>query len=226
MKNSVIVTGSRGLIGRSVCKHLEGKNWEVKRLDFVDGHDLTDENFVKDYFSKNSASALVNLFALNHHITDDTTRINIFDIPLDSFRQYMEVNLTALFSVCREFARQNKKGSIVNFSSTYGVVSPRKDLYGEDEKHVGYSVSKSGVLGLSKHLATHLAPHIRVNTIIPGGVLNNQPEEFIKKYNKNTPFGRMMDVNELVGIVEFLVNNDSSYMTGSEIKVDGGWTAW
>lgn len=226
MKNSVIVTGSKGLIGRSVCKHLESKNWEVIGLDIVDGHDLKDENFVKSYFSKNKASALVNLFALNHHITDSPTRINIFDVPLDSFRQYMETNLITLFSVCREFARQNKKGSIVNFSSTYGVVSPRKDLYSEDEKHIGYSVSKSGVLGLSKHLATHLAPHIRVNTIIPGGVLNNQPVEFIKKYNKNTPFGRMMNVNELGSIVEFLINEGSSYMTGSEIKVDGGWTAW
>jgi len=226
MKKSVIVTGSKGLIGNSVCNYLKNKDWAVKELDYVDGHDLTNESFVKDYFKKNKATALVNLFALNHHINNEKTMTNIHDISLESFSAYMNVNLTALFSVCREFSRNNNKGSIVNFSSTYGVVSPRKDLYGENKKHIGYTVSKSGVLGLSKHLATHLAPNIRVNTIIPGGVSNNQPADFTKKYNKNVPLGRMMNVNELGSIVEFLINDGSSYMTGSEIKVDGGWTAW
>jgi len=138
----------------------------------------------------------------------------------------MEVNLTALFSTCREYARNNEEGSIVNFSSTYGVVSPRLDLYTNEEKHIGYTVSKTGVLGLSRHLAIHLAPKFRVNTIIPGGVKNNQTQAFLEMYSKNTPMKRMMNVKEINNIVEFLVSNKSSYMTGSEIKVDGGWTSW
>ena len=79
---------------------------------------------------------------------------------------------------------------------------------------------------LSKHLATHLAPNFNVNTIVPGGVLNNQNENFIRKYSENTPLGRMMNVEELNGIVEFLISDKSSYITGAEFPVDGGWSAW
>ena len=79
---------------------------------------------------------------------------------------------------------------------------------------------------LSKHLATHLAPKIRVNTVIPGGVLFEQPDEFVVQYSLRTPLKRMMNPNELFGIVKYLISKESSYTTGTEIKVDGGWTAW
>ena len=169
---------------------------------------------------------MINLFALNHHIDAGQDKDTLFDIELESFEQYLKINLTSLFSTCREFARYNKKGSIINFSSTYGVVSPLKNLYSEEEKHIGYSVSKAGVIMLTKHLATHLAPDIRVNTIIPGGVYNNQSKEFIKKYSNFTPMARMMNVEELNGIVEYLLSDSSSYVTGTEFKIEGGWTAW
>ena len=184
------------------------------------------KNHSKEYFAKNKANGLINLFALNHHIDTNLQKSNMFNISLDSFKKYMNVNLTALFSVCREYARNNESGSIINFSSTYGVDSPKKELYNDEEKHIGYSVSKAGVLMLTKHLATHLSPHIRVNTVIPGGVFNNQSVEFINKYSKYTPMGRMMKSGELTGVVEFLLSEKSSYVTGAEFKVDGGWTAW
>ena len=222
----VIVTGSEGLIGKSLCDSLEKHNHSVLRIDLSLGHDLTDEKFVKDYFIKNNANALVNLFALNHHIKNGNSNNNLLDITLESFKNYLDINLTALLSVCREFARNNKQGSIVNFSSTYGVTSPRLDLYNNEQKHIGYSVSKAGVLMLTKHLATHLAPDMRVNSIIPGGVEHTQDDEFKNKYSIQTPLGRMMNVEELYGAVEYLISEKSSYVTGTEIKVDGGWTSW
>jgi gluconate 5-dehydrogenase len=148
------------------------------------------------------------------------------DIDLETFNNYLRVNLTALFSVCREFARNNDVGSIVNFTSTYGLVSPNPHLYGDDEKNIAYGVSKAGVVQLTRHLAVHLAPRIRVNAVMPGGVKHVQSEEFQKNYGKLTPMGRMMEVNELVGIIKFLISDDSSYCTGSIYAVDGGWTAW
>jgi NAD(P)-dependent dehydrogenase (short-subunit alcohol dehydrogenase family) len=222
----VIITGNKGLIGRSVTSYLAGCGYDCVGLDYVDGHDLTDEEYVKNFFKENPADGLVNLFALNHHIDSSIDKSSLWTISLDSFRKYMDINLTALFSVCREYARWNVNGSIVNFSSTYGVDSPRKDLYNGEEKHIGYSVSKAGVLMLSKHLATHLAPNIRVNSIIPGGVFNSQSDDFVDKYSKFTPMGRMMNNGELSGMVEFLLSEKSSYVTGAEFKVDGGWTAW
>ena len=222
----VIITGSEGLIGACVKKDLINNGYECICLDYKSGHDLTDEKFVKDFFSKNKADGLVNLFALNHHIDSDMKKTDLFNISLESFEKYMKVNLTALFSVCREYARNNDKGSVINFSSTYGISSPRKDLYVDEEKHIGYSVSKAGVLMLSRHLATHLAPKIRVNSIVPGGVYNGQGENFLRKYSYQTPMGRMMNVDEISGAVIFLLSEGSSYVTGTEIKVDGGWTSW
>ena len=79
---------------------------------------------------------------------------------------------------------------------------------------------------LTKHLATHLSPNIRVNTVIPGGVYNKQSKDFVERYSRLTPMSRMMNVEELNGIVEYLLSDNSTYVTGTELKIEGGWTAW
>lgn len=224
-KLKIIITGSEGLLGSEISKHLEKSN-KVYRLDLVLGHDLTNEMFVKKWFKENNADCLVNCFALNDHVEANQKRGTLFDIPLDSFSRFMAINLTALFSVCREFARNNKNGSIVNFSASTGIVSARPDLYNGAHKHIGYSVSKAGVINLTKFLATHLAPNIRVNCIAPGGAENNQDKEFIKKYSALTPLKRMMRRDELNDIVSYLCGSESSYVTGATFVVDGGWTCW
>jgi len=224
-KLKIIITGSEGLLGREISNHLV-KSHKIYKLDLALGHDLTDEIFVKKWFSVNKANCLINCFALNDHVEGKQKRSTLFDITLESFSKYLEVNLTALFSVCREFARNNKTGCIINFSATTGIVSARPDLYKGGHKHIAYSVSKAGVINMSKFLATHLAPNIRVNCIAPGGVENNQNADFIKKYSNLTPMKRMMRKNELNTLVEYLCSSESSYVTGSTFVVDGGWTAW
>jgi len=221
----IIVTGSEGLLGKEISKHLE-KNHDVLKLDLILGHDLTDEFFVKKWFKENHATCLVNCFALNDHVEKWKKRPTLFDISLKSFSNFMDVNLVSLFSVCREFARNNDIGSIVNFSASTGIVSARPDLYDGGHKHIAYSISKAGVDNMTKFLATHLAPNIRVNCIAPGGVEANQDKEFIKKYSKHTPLNRMMKKDELNGIIEFLCSSQSSYVTGATFVIDGGWTAW
>ena len=221
----IIITGSEGLIGKELVNHLQ-KNHQILKLDLSLGHDLTDEKFVKSWFKKNKANSLINCFAMNDHVDNKRKKQTLFNIPLDSFSNYLNVNLIALFSVCREFARNNKKGSIVNFSATTGIVSARPDLYNGSHKHIGYSVSKAGVINLTKYLATHLGPSIRVNCVAPGGVKFKQDSNFIKKYSKHTPLGRMMKKNELNSLIEFLSGEDSSYVTGAVMVIDGGWTIW
>jgi len=221
----IAITGSEGLLGKTISKHLE-KNNKIFRLDLALGHDLTDEKFVKSWFKKNRINCLVNCFAINDHVEKNQKRPTLFDISLESFTKILDVNLVSLFSVCREFSRNNKKGSIVNFSASTGIVSARPDLYDGGHKHIGYSVSKAGVINLTKFLAVHLAPNIRVNCIAPGGVLNNQENKFIKKYAELTPLNRMMKKNELNGIVDFLSSSQSSYTTGATFVIDGGWTTW
>jgi len=228
-----IVTGSEGLIGKNVCEYLSKEN-EVIKVDYQLGYgllldkcDLTDEKIVKEIFQKYKADCLVNLFAMNDHVDKtNNEKEDMFSISLDSFRMYMDVNLTALFSVCREYARNNDKGSIINFSSIYGLVSPNPKLYGQKQKHPGYCVSKAGVIQLTKYLAVYLAPRIRVNCIVPGGVQHQQSEDFKSAYSELTPIGRMMINGELCGAIEYFASDKASYTTGSILNVDGGYTIW
>ena len=124
----IIVTGSEGLLGKEITKFLSKEN-EVIKLDVVLGHNLSDEKFVKRWFKDNHADGLVNCFALNDHVDNKRGKSTFYNITLDSFSKFLDVNITSLFSVCREFARNNKKGSIVNFSATTGIVSARPDMY-------------------------------------------------------------------------------------------------
>ena len=221
----IIITGSRGLIGKELCRYFKRK-FRVLELDIILGHDLTNEKFVRKWFAENHADYLVNCFALNDHVDKKKRRNTLYNVSLESFSDYLQVNLTALFSVCREFSRNNKKCSIVNFSSTYGLVSSKPDIYGGSHKHIAYGISKAGVINLTKYLAAHLAPNIRINCVVPGGVLFNQNKKFRQSYAKLTPMKRMMKKNELNDIVNFLCSDASSYTTGAAFVIDGGYTIW
>jgi len=221
----IIITGSEGLIGKEIGKYLAKKN-KIIKVDLTLGHNLSDEKFVKKWFKENKADCLINCFALNDHVNKGRQKETLFNITLESFSKYMDINLTALFSVCREFARNNKKSSIVNFASAAALVSPRPDMYEGAHKHIAYSISKAGVINMTKFLATHLAPNIRVNCVAPGGIEFNQGKKFVKRYSKHTPMKRMMKKSELNGLMEFLCSDSSSYVTGATFVVDGGWTVW
>lgn len=223
--SKITITGSEGLIGKKITNFFS-KDHSINKLDFKLGHDLSDETFVQNWFKKNKSNYLINCFAINDHVFEDRKAHTLFNFPLSAFTDYMKINVISLFSVCREFARNNKKGSIVNFSSTYGIVSPRPDLYGGSHKDVAYSVSKASVINLTKYLAIHLAPNIRVNCIAPSGIQANQNSDFIKKYSELIPLKRMMKSNELNGILDFLCSKKSSYVTGSTFVIDGGYTSW
>jgi NAD(P)-dependent dehydrogenase (short-subunit alcohol dehydrogenase family) len=226
-EKKIIIAGSEGLLGNEIAKYFESIGSLVVRIDLKLGHDLTDEQTVKDIMASNmAADVLITPFAINPQ--PDEASFNLFDLPLSSLEQYLKVNLLSLFSVCREFAKiAEKNSSIINFSSTYGIRSPKHFIYPEDfTKHIGYSITKSGVIGLTKYLATYLAPKTRVNAIVPGGVENGQSKKFIKNYSDNTPMNRMMQKEEIIGICKFLASEDSSYTTGGLFNVDGGWSAW
>lgn len=158
------------------------------------------------------------------------------DYPLESWRAALDVNLTGMFLCCQAAVRpmlaQGKTGSIVNICSTYGLVAPDQRIYqrnGQQKsyKPVYYSVTKAGVLGLTRYLAAYYAgTAIRVNALTPGGIFNDHDEVFLKAYSARTVMGRMADKYEMNGALLFLASDASSYMTGSNLVIDGGWTAW
>lgn len=152
------------------------------------------------------------------------------DFPLKLWDKSLAVDLTGMFLCAQAVAPvmlRAGKGSIVNVSSTYGLVSPDQRLYKQGFKPVTYSVTKSGVLGLTRYLATYWGDKgIRVNTLTPGGVYNKHDKEFVKRYSLRTPLRRMAKPDEYNGAVVFLLSDAASYMTGSNLVIDGGWTSW
>ncbi|OGG51093.1 hypothetical protein A2763_02005 [Candidatus Kaiserbacteria bacterium RIFCSPHIGHO2_01_FULL_54_36] len=227
MKKKLVITGSEGLIGKKLVEHFKN-TYEVLSLDKALGHDLTDETFVKKWFGEHKdLYGMIVCHAYNPVPTKDSKRIEPTDVPLSEVRDYMEVNAVSAFSVCRQFIKNNTSGSIINVSSLYGVVSPKHHIYTDFVKNIGYSMSKATVIIMSKYLATYYAPDIRVNAVIFGGVEDpNQDTDFVKKYNAETPMKRMMHLDETISVFEFLLDERSSYVTGTEVYVDGGWTAW
>ncbi len=164
-------------------------------------------------------------------------RRNTFeDYPAEMWRQALDVNLTGLF-LCAQAAVKpmltQNHGVIINICSTYGLVGPDQRIYrkpGQEEqsfKPVYYSVTKAGVLGLTRYLATYYAgKNIRANALTPGGIFNDHDEVFVQNYAARTVLGRMAQKDEMNGALLFLASDASSYMTGANLVVDGGWTAW
>jgi NAD(P)-dependent dehydrogenase (short-subunit alcohol dehydrogenase family) len=157
------------------------------------------------------------------------------DFPLDVWQRALEINLTGTFlsaQSCIPHMQKNKYGVLVLISSIYGLVGPDQRIYQSKDgtaqfKPPYYSVTKSAVLGLVKYLAAYYAGQpIRVNALSPGGVYNGQSEEFIRQYSSRSIVGRLADEDEMNGALLFLCSPASSYMTGANLVVDGGWTVW
>jgi NAD(P)-dependent dehydrogenase (short-subunit alcohol dehydrogenase family) len=166
----------------------------------------------------------------------DKQKGNAFEsYPLDAWKQALDVNLTGLFLCCQAAVQpmlEQKHGVLINICSTYGLVGPDNRIYEKPNqpksyKPVFYSVTKAGVLGLTHYLSTYYAgTNIRANALTPGGVYNNHDELFTKNYSARTVLGRMANQDEMNGALLFLASDASSYMTGANLVVDGGWTAW
>jgi NAD(P)-dependent dehydrogenase (short-subunit alcohol dehydrogenase family) len=158
------------------------------------------------------------------------------DYPLDLWNSALNVNLTGMFlmtqACVKPMLEQGKKGSVINICSTYGLNGPDQRIYVKEGKRVAYkavyyTVTKAGVMGFTKYLAAYYAEtEIRVNALTPGGVFINHEEYFVKNYSAKTILGRMAQKDEMNGALLFLASDASSYMTGNNLVVDGGWTAW
>jgi NAD(P)-dependent dehydrogenase (short-subunit alcohol dehydrogenase family) len=150
---------------------------------------------------------------------------------VEVWRRALEINLTAPFvlaQACTKMLAASGRGSIINVSSIYGLVGPDWRLYADTKmgNPAAYGASKGGLLQLTRWLATTLAPRIRVNAISPGGVDRDTQEPFLSRYLSRTPLGRMATEEDFKGAVAYLASDLSAYVTGQNLVVDGGWTAW
>lgn len=161
---------------------------------------------------------------------------NFNDITADDFNRASHLGVTSTFIMARAVGQEMKKlhkGSIVLFSSMYGMVSPDPAIYElpMEANPIEYGVGKAGIIQMTKYLAVHWARSgIRCNCISPGPfpnqIIQNSHPEFIQRLSQKVPMGRVGQAQEIAGPVHFLLSEESSYMTGQNMVVDGGWTIW
>ena len=183
------------------------------------------------------------IHVLHNNAASKSSDLEAFFAPfeeytLDQWREVTKVNLDGMFLVAqavgRKMVEQSRGGSIIQTASIYGLLAPDSRIY-EGSSYMGrsintpavYSASKAAVIGLAKYLATYWADkNIRVNCITPGGAESGQNDTFKEKYSNRVPLGRMAQPEEMVGALLYLASDASSYVTGQNIIVDGGLSAW
>ncbi len=208
------------------------------------GIDVTDPETIKTLVKRvlseyGRIDILINNAAVNDAFESpalslQTSRLEHY--PLSMWQKIMEVNVTGVFLCSQIIGTQmmkQGKGSIINIASTYGMVGPDQSIYRSPEgqqtffKSPAYAASKGAILALTRFLATTWgATGVRVNALTPGGVENHQEGFFIQNYSLKTPLGRMARVDDFKGAIIFLASDASDYMTGANLVIDGGWTAW
>ena len=256
----VVITGVNGQLGNSYAKIflelgarvvgidiIHDENSDLIGSEYSEGYifcnaDVTNkksliEALVKTESNFGTPTVLINNAAIDSPPSSQPEENGPFeDYPESSWDKVIDVNLKGVYLCCQVFGSsmaKAHKGSIINISSIYGVLSPDQNIYkfrrdrGEVFfKPVAYSASKSGILNLTRYLSVYWAKkNVRVNTLTIAGVFNNQENEFIDSYCGRIPIGRMANVGEYNGALVFLASQSASYMTGSNLIIDGGWTA-
>jgi NAD(P)-dependent dehydrogenase (short-subunit alcohol dehydrogenase family) len=254
-KKIIVVAGGNGLIGSAITKALSQMNSVVVVLDkdFKNIKKLKNVHFIasNDNFSQDEMKEVVDsieseygpisglINCMTNKVMDSKLYFSeISNYSLSTWREVIQGNLENSFVLCREIGLRMKtrsNGSIVNFCSIYGAeMGPDLRIYDSLTSTselmttpIPYSVSKGGIQALTKHLATSWGRYgVRVNSISPGGVFNNQNKKFVEAYSNRIPLERMANVEEIIGLPIFLMSDMSSYITGQNIFIDGGLSAW
>lgn len=248
LKNKVaIVVGGSGLIGTEIVRGLSdfgarvyiadtsekaAEGIKVKGAKFI-YLDITSEDSVRKALSeaRDEAKKIDVLINCAYPRTGDWG-LKLEDVPFDSWKDNVNNHLGGYFlssKMAADLMKEKANGVIINFASIYGVVAPDFSIYRGTKMTmpVAYSAIKGGIISFTKYLATYYAEYnIRANVISPGGVFNGQDSAFLKKYAKKTPLNRMADSKDIVGAAIFLSSDASSYVTGQNLIVDGGWSVW
>lgn len=235
----IVVTGGNGLLGKQMVSTFRNQGavvvaadiffQEQGEYDFI--IDITQEDSVKK-----GIKAIVNKFnkidgwVNNAYPRTDDWGSKFEDIPLESWRKNVDMHLNGYFICCQVVLEQMKKqefGSLINMSSIYGILGPDFTVYKGTEMTMpaAYAAIKGGLNNLTRYLASYYGPYqIRVNTVSPGGIFDSQPDLFVENYKNKVPLKRMGSPKDIVSSVYFLLTDESSYITGHNLVIDGGWS--
>lgn len=236
----IIVTGGSGLIGRYLVSHLKQNKAIVLNADISVETNIEEGTIYCDISSEESirtvVSAVIKYYGridglVNNAYPRTKDWGELFEnIPLESWRKNVDMQLNSTFLFCQlvlEQMRKQESGSVVNIGSIYGVVGNDFTIY---EGYGGtspaaYAAIKGGVINLTKYLASYYGKYnVRVNCVSPGGIKDKQHPSFIERYEYKSPLKRMGKPEEIAPSVSFLLSEESSFITGHNLVVDGGWT--
>jgi NAD(P)-dependent dehydrogenase (short-subunit alcohol dehydrogenase family) len=242
-----MVTGGGGLIGREIISGLREFGASVYAAD-IDREKAAGRLDDKIKFLQLDITAEDSVNNAVDEVVGQSGRLDILvncayprttdwgakfeDIKFASWKENVDNHLGGHFLICRAAAEQMKKqggGTMINLASIYGVTAPDFSIYEGTPMTMpaAYASIKSGIIALTKYIATYYGKYnVRANTVSPGGIFDGQPASFVESYSRKTPLGRMGRPDEIIGAVMYLASDASSYVTGENIMVDGGWTAW
>lgn len=238
----ILLTGGAGFLGKHFTRALTQAGAKVITADTQKNADIqmdvSDKNSVQSGFDQvvkkyKRIDVVINNAAIDPKFDSQTNKNEALfeNYPQELLDHSLAVNLKGYVLVAQAAVKQmlkQKGGNIINISSIYGLTGPDQSIYPKNtQKPVDYAVTKGGVVMLTKYLATTYGnKNIRVNTLSLGGVLKGHNKNFQKKYAARTPLGRMAKPKECTPPLIFLASDASNYMTGANLIVDGGWTAW
>ncbi len=241
LKNKIIiVTGGNGLLGSAIVEQIKQEG--AFCINFEINHKTNDDlsNVECDITNQDSVNHALSLVIKKYKRIDglvnnayprtDDWGNKFEDIELDSWKQNVEWQLNSYFYLSQQVANQmakQKKGSIVNMASIYGVIAPDFSVYNETNMTTpaAYAAIKGGLINLTRYMASYFgSKQIRVNAVSPGGIFDNQNSIFVENYEKKVPMRRMGSPDDIAPAVIFLLSNDSKYITGQNIIIDGGLT--
>jgi len=236
----IIVTGGSGLLGKSIIENLEIEgaiviNAEININDDLENNiiccDVTEESSVnrtlKIIFNKYGK---IDGFVNNAYPRTDDWGAKFEEIKFESWRRNIDMQLNSVFITTKgviEIMKEQGFGSIINIASIYGVLAPDFSIYEGTTMTMpaAYSAIKGGVISYSKYLASYYGKYgIRVNCVSPGGIYNNQPQDFVNNYTKKVPLSRMGNPSDISPVISFLISEKANYITGQNIIIDGGFS--
>lgn len=237
----IIVTGGNGILGKSIISHLISEGYTCINADLSNDNDPSNDIYKVDVTNFGDIDKLIDLVILKYGkiyglVNSAYPRTNDWglkfeDIKLDSWRENVDMQLNSVFYICQKvlpFLKEQNHGSIVNISSIYGIVGPDFSVYDNTNMTMpaAYSAIKGAIINFTRYLASYYGNYnVRINCISPGGIYDGENPLFVQNYINKVPLGRMALPNDISPVVSFLLSNHSSYITGHNLVVDGGWTA-
>jgi NAD(P)-dependent dehydrogenase (short-subunit alcohol dehydrogenase family) len=238
----IVVTGGNGLIGKNIVARLKEEGATCYNVD-ISNHeselptdiqcDITNPEEIRRVIDKILlTSGKIDGWVNNAYPRTDDWGHFFEQVSLDSWRKNIDMQLNAVFYCCQlvlEIMKKQSSGHLVNVASIYGVVGNDFTIYedtGGMTSPAAYSAIKAGIINFTRYLASYYGRYnINVNSVSPGGVFNGQNEAFVSNFSKRVPLKRMANASEIAPAIAFLLSDDSKYITGHNLIVDGGWTA-